>query len=148
MNWTNIQSYSFAALAVTDERVYSIWQKNFQRFFRFFKGTMKLFQTVCSNFAIVGIYPNLSNQKYPFCAKMVMVFVCNWLGTILYCVFFSRSVHNSTDYLELIYTISIVMLITIYYTIFVFKAKKFFQNIDMCEKIIDTSKQMLFVKHI
>lgn len=105
---------------------------------------MKLFQSVCSDSAILGIRPNQLHQKYPFNAKAMKISLCYWLIIILLCLHLSKNAHSFADYSDSIHWISFVFILTVCHTILVFNVVKMFQIFDSCEKIIDKSKYIHF----
>lgn len=103
---------------------------------------MKLFRSISNNLAILGICPSLLHQTYPFNAKMVIVYLCYWLQIILHSIYLSRIAHTIEDCSDLIYRISMLLLVVVSYTIYMTNVGKIFGVIDMCEKIIDKSKKI------
>lgn len=101
---------------------------------------MKHLQIIYSRFEMLGICPSLSHQKYPFNEKTLKIYFGYWLANILFCVYLVRIAHDFAERLDVAFRISVIFLITVYYTIFVVDMEKFFQIIDMCEKIIDKSE--------
>lgn len=104
--------------------------------------TMKLFDATCSSFAVLGISPRSSCQKYPFNAKILWVYLCYWLEITLHWMYLSRNAHNLEEYSDLIFRLSSLSLNAGCYTVYVMKAEKLFQNRELLGKIIDESKKI------
>lgn len=104
---------------------------------------MKHFRSVCNSFAILGICPNLLQQKYPFNIKILMVYLYYSLTIILCCVYVSQTVHRNFEELsDLIFRISVLCLLVAVYSVFVFKVKNFFHILNTCDEIVDKSKNI------
>lgn len=106
----------------------------------FLNNMMKLFQIVCNSFEVLGIHPRQLNQKYRLNVKILKIYVLYCINTILIGVSLFHNDHNFEEYADTIFRISLSILFTICYTIMIFKVRKFFSILDMCEKIIDKSK--------
>ena len=105
------------------------------------RSKMKLFQSAQRCFAMLGIYPIQANGKYLcFNRKIWIVFISYLVGIIFNCVFLFRKVHSFEEYTDIIFRISISILIIICYVVIVLQMENLFQIINNCEEIIRQSK--------
>lgn len=111
-------------------------KKNFSSF----NETMKRFQSIYSYCAILGISPLCLHQKYPFNAKVLMIYLCYCLQITLHCAYLYRNVLNFEERLNLFFWISLLFIIAACHTAYVIKVEELYQCLDSCEKIIDESK--------
>lgn len=102
--------------------------------------TMKLFRSVKSSFAKLGVHPpSESRQNHRFNGKIFVVYFFQWSFIMLCCVFLFCKARNFMDYTDPIFCISGSICYSLWFTIIVFKMDKFFQLFDLCEEIINKS---------
>lgn len=101
---------------------------------------MKTFQSMRSGFASLGISPRSSHQKYPFNAKMLMVYLCYWTGIALHWAYISQNAHSFEEYSNLVFGISLLSFNTACYTVYAIKVDNLNEACLLCEKIVDRSK--------
>lgn len=110
---------------------------------------MRLFQSVQSFFAIVGITSYQSMQKHPFNHKILATFFSYSLTMTSYNVYLFHVATTFWEYNDNIYMNSATMLVVIGFTIVVFNIKKLFEFIDSCEAItIDSKQQQIHAESI
>lgn len=100
---------------------------------------MKLFQSIRNIFAMVGVCPTESNREYLLSGRILFVYLCYVLCTTLSCIFLFYKAHNFIQYTNIAFVLSISILITIVYTLLIFKREEIFQVMHMGEKIIENS---------
>lgn len=110
---------------------------------------MKLFQSSQKHFALLGITPSQSHEKYPILnGKILTNYFWNWFTAILFSVNIFYEANNFQEYVELIYRMLMPVLIVICFTIIICKMDILFQFIDSCEKIVDKSKPFHWIFYI
>lgn len=86
------------------EHLIAIYTNSFtKKNFSSFNETMKRFQSIYSYCAILGISPPCLHQKYPFNAKVLMIYLCYCLQITLHCAYLYRNVLNFEERLNLFF---------------------------------------------
>lgn len=99
---------------------------------------MKFFQTVQRNLSAMGISSVQSIEKYPFNTKIATVYFNYGITMIFYFVYLDEA-HDFREYTEIIYRVSVTILLTIQFTIVTIKMKKFFKYIVNCQRALEKS---------
>lgn len=103
---------------------------------------MKLFQIIRKKFAVLGISPANSIQKYPLNPKLVLVYFiygATWSSSAL---FLYRKANTFEEYTNNIYVTSATAMIIITYTVVVTKMSKFFTYINNYGQTVERSEQI------
>lgn len=97
---------------------------------------MLFFQTVLSNFELLGIGRNQNLFRRKFIVNLIVHGLLSmWATMSLLC-----SVSDVNDYMEYIFMITGNILFVILFAIIHLKQNKFFELIDSCEGIVERSK--------
>lgn len=100
---------------------------------------MKLFQTIQTNLSALGISSIESIEKNPFNTKVLIVYFNYGITMIFYFACLNEA-HNFQEYTEIIYRVSVTILLTIQLTIVIFQMKKMFKFIVLCQEAVENSK--------
>lgn len=97
---------------------------------------MAFFQTVLSNFELLGISRNQVLFRRTFVVNLILYgMLCTWATvSLLY------RVHGLNDYMEYVFMITSNVMFIILFAIIGAKQAKLFELIDGCERIVEKSK--------
>lgn len=101
---------------------------------------LQIFQKIQTNFAVVGISPELVTQSYPMNGKIFMGFLSMGSGFIFMCVYTFYYAQTFAEYTQSIYISAVAFLILTILTIIILNAEKLFNLINYGESIANTSK--------
>lgn len=101
---------------------------------------MKIFQLTQKNFATIGISPILSYQSWSLNAEILIGFSITTVSFICTLVFAFSEAKTFIEYTQSIYIGSCAVIVILALVVIVFNVKKFFQLINDCENITNTSK--------
>lgn len=101
---------------------------------------MKFFQSVQSQFAMMGIILQQLTQKNPFNRTILLIFFSYTCNIISYCIFMYYEANTFQEYTESFYVTSTDVLVALCYASVVFRVDGFFKFIDACVKLVASSK--------
>lgn len=101
---------------------------------------MKIFETVLTNFVILGISSDQSIRKHPFNTKILMIFVVLGLTTFLHVMHVIYVASSIKERMESITATSGSLIISICFFTIVFKMRTVFDCINSFEDIIAMSE--------
>ena len=94
---------------------------------------MKLFQVVQNKFVLLGIRPNQSRFNKEV-TRTCSIYALSTSSSALFLIFKAKSF---IEYTSNIYATTAFAMIGCYFTIWIFKTKKFFELIDNMEILVD-----------
>lgn len=101
---------------------------------------MKIFQTVLSNYAILGINREQSKQPILSNRKVLMGILIGGLTITSILVYIFDVANSSREYIECVTTLFAVIIIAIYFLAVAFKMSELFENIDCMENAFEMSE--------
>ena len=105
---------------------------------RYLLSKMKLFQTIQKNLSFLGISSVQSIEKNPFNTKVLIVYFNYAISMIFYFAYLNEP-HDFQEYNEIIYRVSVSIVLTIHLTIIIFQMEKLFQLIVNAQQVIEES---------
>lgn len=99
-----------------------------------------IFDSIKSNFAIVGANSLQSNGQNPFNLKNVMIILIINVQATLCGIFVFYEANSFREYVESVFAFSTVIVIHIVFPVFIWKIPKMFELMNNIEKIVNKSK--------
>lgn len=103
---------------------------------------MKLFKSIQSHFAVVGISLHHANQKYLLNTKNMTVTVTFGLTFIAKGMYLVHVAEKFEEFTASVFVVLALVAITSSFEIFIWKMSNVFQLIDILEKMVNESKSM------
>lgn len=104
------------------------------------KPKLKVFETIQTNLATIGITSNLANQSYPFNRIILMGFLMLGSAISSISVFIVCAAETLDDFTQSICAWSMVTLAIICLLILILKVEKLFEFINGCDDLVNTSE--------
>lgn len=107
---------------------------------------MKLFQTIQNKFAILGISSHQSTQEQPFNQRIILVYLIYGCSCILSNVYLFRKAQTVEEYTNCIYIATATTMLTLFFSIVVYKMPKLFKYIENVENIVERGEKLQIFK--
>lgn len=101
---------------------------------------MKIFQAIRQNFLVLGINPYPTTLKNPFIANIVITLLGSVFSTTSYFLWLFHMATTFNEYVNAMFYIFGAIIITVGFSILVWKMKKWFRFIENLEIFINESK--------
>lgn len=102
---------------------------------------MKVFQSFQKSLAMLGIRRNSNNlHAHPIDRNVLAVYIVIGLTVVSFGLFQYYGSHDFEESTKSIYFLTVFNAVIINFTFVVFRAKKVFEFIDVCEEIINESE--------
>lgn len=101
---------------------------------------MKVFQTVQSNYELIGISSVESLHNFPYNPQISIGFLTFGVSTGSYIIYFFNMADDFKAYIEYTITVSAFLIISVCFGAVVLRMTELFENIDGMENVIEMRK--------